>query len=264
MKLKSVAPQLGAQWVRLGFAVFFRRPFAFTALFAIFLFAALLLMLVPVAGGVLLLMSLPLLGLGFMVATQRTIQGQPPMPSVFVEPLRGNAAHRKTMIQLCVLYALATLAIIGLSDWVDGGRFEALQGAIAKSEALDVLFDDPQLRFGLIVRFGLAALLSIPFWYAPALIHWDGQGLAQSLFSSTLAFWRARGAFVVYVLVWALVIGFFGLLVSIVFSLLGNPQLANVAALPGALMFTTVFYTSLYFTFADSFELASAEQPAAS
>lgn len=264
MKLKSVAPQLGAQWVRLGFAVFFRRPIAFTALFAGFLFAALVLMQVPVAGGVLLLMSLPLLGLGFMLATQRAIDGQPPRPGMFVTALRGDAARRKTLIQLCVVYALATLSIIALSDWADGGTFEALQKAMAGSEAnrevLDALLADSQLHFGLFVRFGLAALLSVPFWYAPALIHWDGQGLWQSLFSSTLAFWRARGAFVVYVLVWTLVIGFFGLLVSIVFSLLGSPQMASVAALPGALMFTTVFYTSLYFTFADSFELAATAQ----
>ena len=98
----------------------------------------------------------------------------------------------------------ATLAIIALSDWADGGRFEALQAAMADSkvtrEMVDEMLLDPQLHFGLLVRFGLAGALSVPFWYAPALVHWDGQGVGQSLFSSTLAVWRARGAFAIYLL----------------------------------------------------------------
>jgi hypothetical protein len=38
----------------------------------------------------------------------------------------------------------------------------------------------------------------VPFWHAPGLVHWGSQGVGQALFSSTLAVWRCRGAFVVY------------------------------------------------------------------
>jgi hypothetical protein len=259
MKLKAVPARQGAQWLRAGFRVFFRWPLAFTALFAGFLFAAFVLMLIPVAGGVLLLMSLPLVTLGFMLATQRALQEQTPTPAVFVAPLRGDAQRRKTLIRLGVVYAITTLAIIALSDWADGGKFEALQGAMADSkvgrEAVDEMLLDPELHFGLLMRFGLAGALSVPFWFAPALAHWDGQGVGQALFSSTLAVWRARGAFAIYLLAWTIVIVMFGALVQLVFSMLGTPQMAGVAALPGALMFTTVFYASLYFSFADCFEL---------
>lgn len=258
MKLKAVSARQGANWLRAGFLVFFRRPLAFTALFAGFLFAAFVLLLVPVVGGVLLLMSLPLVTLGFMLATQGAIREQVPTPGVFVAPLRGDAQRRKALIQLGIVYAIATLAIIALSDWADGGKFEALQAAMADSkvsrETVDEMLLDPQLHFGLLVRFGLAGVLSVPFWFAPALVHWDGQGVGQSLFSSTLAVWRARGAFAIYLLAWAVVIALFGILVQVVFSMLGTPQMAGVAALPGALMFSTVFYASLYFSFAESFE----------
>jgi hypothetical protein len=259
MKLKAVLARQGAHWLRSGFLVFFRRPVAFTALFAGFLFAAFVLLLIPVAGGVLLLMWLPLVTLGFMLATQSTIHEQTPTPAVFVAPLRGNPQRRKVLLQLGIVYAIATLAIIALSDWADNGKFEALQAAMADSkvsrEAVDEMLLDPQLHFGLFVRFGLAGVLSVPFWFAPALVHWDGQGVGQALFSSTLAVWRARGAFAIYLLAWTVVIGMFGILVQLVFSMLGMPQMAGVAALPGALMFSTVFYASLYFSFADSFEL---------
>ena len=63
-------------------------------------------------------------------------------------------------------------------------------------------------------RFGLAACLSVPFWHAPALVYWQGQGVGQALFSSTLAVWRCKGAFLMYSLAWVGVIAIFGALVG--------------------------------------------------
>ena len=40
---------------------------------------------------------------------------------------------------------------------------------------------------------------------------------------------------------------------SLLFGALGLRQLASLAAVPAGLMFSTVFYVSLYFTFADCF-----------
>ena len=46
-----------------------------------------------------------------------------------------------------------------------------------------------------------------------------------------------------------------GLLVaSLLFAAIGSPQLFAVAGAPISLFITTVFYTSLYFTFADCFD----------
>ena len=47
-----------------------------------------------------------------------------------------------------------------------------------------------------------AGALSIPFWHAPALVYWGGQGWAKSLFFSTVALWRNKGAFALYGLGW--------------------------------------------------------------
>jgi len=111
-----------------------------------------------------------------------------------------------------------------------------------------------------MLRLGLTGLLSVPFWHAPALVYWDGQRVAQSLFSSTLACWRNRGAFFVYGLAWAAFVMMFGTAASLVFTLIGSPELFAVAAVPISLIITTVFYASLYFTFADSFS-ASDDTP---
>jgi hypothetical protein len=120
-------------------------------------------------------------------------------------------------------------------------------------DALGDKFAAPGLLWGMVLRFGLAGLLAIPFWHAPALVYWDGQGWAQAMFSSTLACWRNRGAFIVYALTWFSLILGFGILMSVLFALIGSPQLFALAGVPISLLATTVFYASLYFTFADCF-----------
>jgi len=262
MRLLTVPASRGVLWVRSGFRVFFGRPLAFAALFASFLFGAMLLLLVPVIGTLLLLTALPLVSQGFMLATQRALAGQTPMAGVFIEPVRGGRPQAISMLKIGLIYSAASLFIMWFSNVVDGGTFDALQEAMtaktADTERLDVLLNDPRLSAGMLVRLGLASLLALPFWHAPALVHWDGQGPAQSLFSSTIACWRNKGAFMVYGLTWAALVFLFALLVNTVFMLLGAPQLVAVAALPAGLMFSTVFYASLYFTFTDCFEQRTA------
>ena len=187
----------------------------------------------------------------------RALQGQQPGPSVFVDPLRAGAQRRMTLLKLGLAYAVGSIAIIWLSDIADGGKFEALQVAMASgkddAEAIAALLADPQLQFGLMLRFGLASLLSLPFWHAPALVHWGDHGVGKALFFSTLACWRNLGAFVVYGLAWAGVILLFGVLANLLASVLQQAQLIAVAAVPAGLLLSTVFYASLYFTFSDCF-----------
>ena len=266
MKLLTVPASRGVLWVRSGFRVFFGRPLAFAALFATFLFGAMLMLLVPGIGALLLLTSLPLVSQGFMLATQRALAGQTPMANVFIEPVRGRRPQAIAMLKIGLIYAAASLFIMWFSTVVDGGTFDALQEAMTSktvdTERLDALLSDPRLSLGMLVRLGLASLLALPFWHAPALVHWDGQGPAQSLFSSTIACWRNKGAFAIYGLTWAALVVLFAMLVNTVFVLLGAPQLVAVAALPAGLMFSTVFYASLYFTFTDCFEQPAAVVPA--
>ncbi|MBX9639310.1 MAG: hypothetical protein K2Q07_04715, partial [Burkholderiaceae bacterium] len=160
--------------------------------------------------------------------------------------------------KLGLIYAAGSLFIMWFSDWVDGGTFNALQEAMTSqttdTEQLGALLADPRLSTGMLLRLFLASALALPFWHAPALVHWEGQGPAQSLFSSTIACWRNKGAFTVYALTWSVLIVLFGILINSVFLLLGAATLVPFAATAGGLMFTTVFYASLYFTYADCFE----------
>lgn len=244
-------------WVRQGFRAFFKRPLPFAALFASFMFAVFVLALLPFVGALVLLALLPLVSLGFMIATRIAIDGGMPTARVFIDPLRAGAPRRNALLKLGLTYAAATFVVMWLSDVIDHGAFEALMDAMpaaqSSTDAVAAKLAAPGLGLGLLLRFGLAGLLSVPFWHAPALVHWDGHGCAKALFSSTLACWRNRGAFAVYGLVWFALIIAFGMVGSLMFALLGQPQLFALAAVPLSLLFTTVFYVSLYFTFADCF-----------
>jgi hypothetical protein len=267
MRLITVAASRGARWVFGGWHVFGRKPLAFTGLFAFFLFAVLVSLLLPWVGPFVMLGLLPLATLGFMIATREAMAGRVPTPGVFVLPLRVDKARRMSLVQLGLIYAVGTLLVMLASDAVDGGRFAELQQIFGSDRAEDIarveaLLADDRLIAGMLLRLGLTSLLAVPFWHAPALVHWAGQGAAQSLFSSTVAVWRNRGAFVVYLLVWTLLIIGFGLAVGLLGSVFGARQLVALIAFPAGLVFTTVFYTSLYFSFADSFGDDSAPAPA--
>lgn len=258
MRLKTVPAGHGVLWVRSGFRVFFDRPLAFAGLFAALLFGVTVLLLLPGIGPLLLLAALPLASQGFMVATKRALEGTTPMADVFIEPMRSGKPRAAAMIQLGLLYAGASFLIMWLSGLVDGGAFGELQEALTASTPdqaqIEALLADPRLRDGMLIRLVLAGLLSVPFWHAPALTHWDGQGPAQALFSSTIACWRNRGAFAVYGVTWALLTLMLGLIITTLFTAFDAQAQVPMALLPAGMMFSTVFYTSLYFTFTDSFE----------
>ena len=262
LQLHPVAPRQGLRWLRQGFALWARRPLAFVGLFTFFLFAILLLMaLVPVLGGMLGMALLPMLSLGFMIASRSAAAGGPVHAMQLIEGLRHpDRAQRKAQWCLCGAYALASMAVITTADWVDAGLFEALQremaasgGAGTASPALQAILADPRLLQGMLVRIGLAGLLSVPFWHAPALVHWGGQGALQALFSSTVALWRTRGAFAVYLLGWSAAMLAVAGLVALLGSLFGARQALGILTLPIGLIFSAAFYVSLWFSFADTF-----------
>jgi hypothetical protein len=260
LQLKSVAPARGPRWVREAFRTFAKRPLAFSLMFVAFLFAAVVAALVPVLGGLLQMMLLPLLSLGFMVATHSALVGGPVGPMQFIEPLRTDPVRRRALLWLCLGYGVCAVAILLLCQAVSDDAIGRWQQLMSKpgvtADELQALLSEPGVKLSAVLGFGLGSLLSVPFWHAPALVHWGGQSVAQSLFSSTLAVWRSKGALLLYMGVWVGLMALVGTAASTVLAALGAVQLASAAAMPIGLLFSTVFYISLLFTFNDSFGAA--------
>jgi hypothetical protein len=260
LQLKTVPPAAGARWLRDAFALFAKRPLGFTAMFAAFLVAAALLSVFPFVGGFVQLASMPLLSLGFMVAAREAVEGGLVHPGHFLRPLKADAARRRNLLVLCAIYGVLAFLVLMVVAWASDDALTRLQEAMAESspesDEVRAILAEPGLSAGVLLLLGGGLALSIPFWHAPALVHWGGQGVAQSLFSSALAVWRCRGAFFVYALAWCFVVIAFALVTGLVTGLLGAPALGTALALGMGLVFTAVFYVSLLFTFSDSFGVA--------
>ncbi|MFM8795798.1 MAG: BPSS1780 family membrane protein [Betaproteobacteria bacterium] len=258
--LKPVQARQGVQWVVQALKVFGRQPLGLAGLFGTFLFLALVLMLVPVIGGVVVLAAVPLLGLVMMMGTAAVVRGQRALPGLYLAPFRADAVRRSRLLVLCAAYGALSLLVLLVSEAIDGGKLNELQELMAAGrddartrEELQRLLADPQLLGGLYARVGLTALISIPFWHAPALVWWGQQSAAQALFSSTLAIWRSKGAFVSFVAAWVSLLGVSGLGLGLVLQALGLSGLMGVLAMPLGLTLSVIFYASLYFMFVQTF-----------
>ena len=256
MKFIQVPPREGLAWVRQGFQVFLRQPLGFASLFAACALVFLVLLRVPYVGEPILLVVAPVGSLLFMIASRLCVVGQRPVPGAFVELARADRARRVRLLQLGLAYLVAAFIAIGIVAAVEGdaaGPLAEVTGSPSSAaDASAAQLIDPRVQAGFLLRLGLGALLSIPFWHAPGLVWWGAQGWARALFFSSMAIWRNLGAFAVYGLAWAGLGVAFAMVLGIVVGIAG-PLSATYVATPLVLAFTTVLYASLWFTFAGCF-----------
>ena len=252
MKLNILPPRQGVLWVKLGVKTFFRQPLALSGLFFIFMALMSILSMVPVLGNALALALLPGVTLGLMAATQEAVKGKFPMPTVLLSGFRAGGQELRSMLVLGALYAAGFVLVLACSALVDGGTFAKLYllgGGVGAEVLKDSNFEGAAL---------LALLLYMPFsllfWHAPALVHWHGLSPLKSLFFSLVACGRNFGAFLIYGVVWMVLFIVVGTVIAIIASLSGSEEMVAAALFPCALVMASMFFTSIYFTFVDSFD----------
>ena len=263
MRLHHVPASTGWLWVRLGILTFLKQPLALAGLFFMFMLVVSGLSLIPVLGQVVALALLPAATLGLMAATREADRGQFPMPAILASAFRAGRERRQAMLVLGGLYALGSLVVMGLSALIAGDPTAALSSATTEgSESAEELLRQPEVVRGMMVSLLLYLPLGLLFWHAPALVHWHGVSPAKSLFFSALACWTNKGALLVYLLGWTAV--FFGVSVAVVLlsSLLGGAQALSIVLFPMAMLMSAMFFSSLYYTFRDSFQTDDGDLPA--
>ncbi len=265
MKLNIVPARTGLTWVKLGIKTFMQQPLAMSGLFFMFMAVLSVATLLPFIGAAVALALLPAATLGLMAATREATKGKFPMPSILISAFRAGQQRKRAMMILGALYAAGFLAIMGVSALFDGGQFARLYLVGGKITEELVLQDSFQTAMWVAMLLYLP--LSLLFWHAPALVHWHGITPVKSLFFSFMACYRNFGAFTVFGLAWAGLFIVAAVVVSLIATLLGNPMLATVVMFPVALAIVAMFFTSIYFTFRDSFvpppdeDLPAIDQP---
>jgi hypothetical protein len=257
MQFKWASPAHGARWVRHGWRVFASQPFAFLMLTAVFPLL-LLLASVPVLGAVTVL-ALPLVSLGFMLATHQALQGKTPHAGVFVMPLRVTRQRTRALLVLGLWQALALMGVLLVCHWGDGGAFLAVQEAVMTGKPAGDFIQAPHFRLWMWLRLVGFALVSLLFWFAPALVHWGGHGAGKALFFSAVACWRNKWAFAVFGVVWLALSFGAGVLASLLVAVVG--EFAQWLLLPLVLSAMAAFYAAHFFSFLDSFALINRPGP---
>ncbi|MBU0589702.1 MAG: hypothetical protein KJ852_14130 [Gammaproteobacteria bacterium] len=257
MKLNIVPARTGALWVKLGVQTFARQPLALAGLFFMFLSVMSVASLLPWIGNALALAILPGATLGLMAATREASKGKFPMPSILVSAFRAGRQRARAMLVLGVLYAMGFLLVLGISALVDGGSFAQLY--LAGGTLTREMILAPEFQYAMWVAMGLYLPLSLLFWHAPALVHWHGISPVKSLFFSLVACMKNFWAFTVFGLVWLAVFMTVGLVIAVLAGSLGSPGLLASIMFPAAMLMAAMFFTSIYFTFRDSFVAPEAE-----
>jgi len=259
MQLHIVPARQGALWVKLGIQTFFKQPLALSGLFFLFIMGMSLLSMVPKLGNILALALLPGATLGLMAATKEASNGKFPMPTVLISAFRAGQQQLRAMLMLGGLYAVGFLLILALSAAVDGGQFAKLYlvGGSLTAEMLQA----GDFQAATLLSMALYMPLSLLFWHAPALVHWHGISPVKSLFFSLVACMRNFWAFTVFSLVWLGVFIAMGMLVTSIVAIFGSAEMVASALFPSVLLMTAMFFTSIYFTFRDSFEVPTGDTP---
>ena len=253
MKLRIVPASSGLNWMRQGLQVLRRQPMNYMGLVGMLIGAALLLATLPLLGPLLVVGVMPVVWMGFMLATRRTILGERVTPGVLIEAVRAPDTPRKTFLQLGGAYIAAVQLMMLLASTVGPGA-EAVATAMEAMQDSAEMVVSPVVLEDMLWRMALLMPVSLVFWHTPALVLWARMPVGKALFFSAVATWRNLGAFVIYGLCWLGALFTLGLLDRLLLSAIPVPVLANALAFAGALGLAGAFYASLYFTTVDCFE----------
>lgn len=243
-------------WVKLGIKTFFKQPLALGGLFFMFMALISLVSQVPFIGAALALAVLPAATVGLMAATDVAANGKFPMPAVLFTAFRAGSKKTQAILTLGALYAVGFLLVLGVSALFDGGQFANfyLGGGGGQAMTKEII-STPEFQMATWAAMALYLPLSLMFWHAPALVHWHEVSPVKALFFSLVACFKNFAAMVVYFFMWMAVFSLGGLVLTLVAASTGSESAVTFVMLPAALLMATMFFTSIYFTFKDSFSV---------
>ena len=260
MQLIEVPAKTGYVWFRQGIWLFRRNPLAFLTLFFAYLLAMTAISLIPIIGGVLPLMLIPGVAVGFMAACRDTIAGKPVLPTILVDGFRSYGGQvSKRLLLLGVLYIIAMAIVLMGSALADGGMLLRLMisGESMQPEAVA----NSDIPLAVLTALAFYVPVAMLFWFAPVLAAWHDVPTIKAMFFSIVSCWRNRGAFIVYGALWFAVATTVSFGLSALLQALGAGELALVILMPASIIVTTMLYCSFYATYRGCFGVQSPGQP---
>ncbi|CAB3658954.1 hypothetical protein LMG24238_01560 [Paraburkholderia sediminicola] len=260
MQLIEVPAKTGYVWFRQGIWLFRKNPLAFLTLFFTYLLVMTLAAQIPVVGGVLPLVFIPGVAVGFMAACRNTIAGKPVFPTILVDGFHSyGPAVAKRLLVLGVLYVVAMALVLAGSALADGGMLLKVMLGMATMDQ-DAIANS-NIPLAVIAAFAFYIPVAMIFWFSPVLIAWHDVPPVKAMFFSVVSCWRNRGAFIVFGALWFAVATTVSFGLSALMQALGAGDFAFAILMPATMIVTTMLYCSFYATYRGCFGVQTPEAP---
>jgi hypothetical protein len=251
ISLNVVPARTGIAWVKQGIKTFFKQPLALGGLFFMNFGLSQLVAMLPFVGVFAAIVLIPALNLGLLAATRAADEGTFPMPKTLFEAFRFGSEKIKAIVQLGLMYLVGILAVVSVFSLLFSFQPDAMSSKDPAEIAKNMLNGD--FFIALAIAFLTYIPLGAAFWHAPALVFWHGVKPIKAVFFSAVACYRNFSAMMIYFMSWLAVFLIGGLVLSIVAGITGSESAVTLIMLPIGLMMAAMFFSSIYFTFKDSF-----------
>jgi hypothetical protein len=246
MQLKQAKARDGYLWIRQGFWLFKKNPLAFFMLIFLYIFIAQFMILIPVFGVFAVLLLTPALTVGFMTACQMVIRGERVAPSVYLVGLKNvDSSIRKNLLVLGTIYAFLVLILsLIASAFID---FQQLIPMLTEQKA-PTIREVKELYFSLGIGVCLYVPIAMLMWFAPVLVAWEKMSVGQALFSSWVACWTNKAAFIYYLAIWGIIVVAAPFFMEAILDSFGARAAIPFLIPPYSMAALTVMYCSFFAT----------------
>ena len=205
----SPAPRLlsageGAAWWGESWRIFCAAPWAWLAIFVVFVLLSIGLVMVPIVGSIAHTVLTPVFAGGVMLGCHALAQGRPLTIGHLFEGFQGGRfAPLLTLglLWLAVLFVIAIVMVGTVFLTLGASGLAALMNAGSTMTTIDytaLMSAGATILIVGIVAAVIALLVAMAYWFAPALVVLNGEPPVAALSKSFAASWHNFGAFLLY------------------------------------------------------------------
>jgi hypothetical protein len=242
--VRTLPASAGWTWLREALALYWRQPFAFTALVILYTMLLMLVANVPVLGLPIAALLVPFGTVGLTLAGKVSEKGAMPLPALLLDGFRAGP-QRAPLLRLGFVHAAMVLVLVLVAS---AFAIDELRNWKVSNGQLDPASVSQNIPWDALT---ISVLLYTPVlmltWFSPQLVAWHRQTVAKAMFFSFFACWRNRWPFLVLGLVlMALSLGVGYLATELLRALGLSPQMTSMLFAPIAMVMTAIGYATQY------------------
>jgi len=242
--VRTLPAPAGWTWLREALTLYWRQPFAFTALVILYTMMLMLAANVPVLGLSIAAFLVPFGTVGLTLAGKVSEQGSMPLPALLLDGFRAGP-QRTALLRLGFVHAAMVLALVLIAS---AFAIDELRNWKVSEGQLDPASVSQNIPWdALTVSVLLYAPVLMLTWFAPQLVAWHRQTVAKAMFFSFFACWRNKGPFLVLGLVLMCLSLGVGYIATELLRAMGlSPQMTSMLFAPIAMVMTSLSYATQY------------------